>query len=66
MTDEEFVKSIYPRAEIQQSAGLRKRIVTEPTFGGLWIGAAFPNCEREKWKNAAEYLRREMLRKLEL
>jgi len=64
--DEKFVKSVYPLAEIQPTiSGERFRIVSEPSFKGTWLGKGFYPDERNKWKFAAEYVREEMLRKLE-
>jgi hypothetical protein len=67
MTDEQFVKSIYPKAEIQCSGfdAYPSRVVTEPTLNGKWLGKKFNKNDHNKWKNAAEYLREQMITKLE-
>lgn len=65
--DEKFVKSVYPKAQIQVSTfdGVPNRVVTEPTINGLWLGKKFNVSDRNKWKNAANSIRLKMLRKLE-
>ena len=64
--DEKFVKSIHPNAEIQGLFSFgRVRVVSEPSIKGYWLGDAFNIKSKTKWKSAAEYVRLEMLRKLE-
>jgi hypothetical protein len=64
--NEKFVKSVYPLAEMQPTiSGVRLRIVSEPSIRGTWLGKSFYPEDRNKWKSAAEYVREEMLRKLE-
>ena len=64
MTDEKFVKSIYPNAVIQPTFG-GARVCSEPTIKGRWVGFGFPKKARNPWHWAAEHIRAEMLRKLE-
>ena len=64
MNDEErFVKSIYPHAFIDITVTGKNRICSEPTMRGHWIGGVC--CSENPWFAAAEYIRTEMIWKLE-
>lgn len=65
--NEKFVKSVYPNAEFQASgfSYVEDRVVSEPTINGRWLGKSFEMDATDKWANAAEAVRLEMLKKLE-
>jgi hypothetical protein len=66
LTNEQFVKSVYPNATIQWTpSATRLRVVSEPTINGRWLGTPFSPDAKLRWKAAAKAVRKEMLRKLE-
>ena len=64
---EKYVRSIYPNAEVQFTMTGRRRIVSEPTMNGYWLGDSFEfdSEETAAWKTAMEYLQKLTLIRLE-
>jgi hypothetical protein len=61
--NEQFVKSIYPDAEIQLTIVGRRRICSAAY--GYWVGYSCDENCTDPWKNAADHISNDILNKFE-